>query len=360
MRLKNILAISLLSINSIQVIAQNIPDGSDVSSNGSLTGKIGRPKNFNQSPNTAPTIFNYDRVYVPLEPMTTVPSFENTKFLPITVNTSYLNGRHESTLEINRNGASKDIAVVKDNRVSLTKLSYLPFAMPYHSRWSHTSYSDQAAYYMTQYPQEDSTAYNAVKASSSQGRPVISNYSAGYSFVGRNKGTTTVSGVCVSSDNIYILSYSGGFVCKNGTYAEGALWKQETTGQHGQASQTYTNKANQLVCKKVYVGGSVGNGGWLCTYYIYNDFGKLTHVIPPKASEQLNSNTCLSNVEKLCFTYQYDEHGYIVSKGTPGMDGTDDIIYDLHGNAMLTRSPQQKSRNEWSFCYLRPSGSCSI
>lgn len=349
MRLKNILTISLLSINSINVNAQNIPDGSDVSSNGSLTGKIGRPKNFNQSPNTAPTIFNYDRVYVPLEPMTTVPSFENTKFLPITVNTSYLNGRHESTLEINRNGASKDIAVVKDNRVSLTKLSYLPFAMPYHSRWSHTSYSDQAGYYMTQYPQEDSTAYNVVKAWSSQGRPVITNYNAGYSFVGRNKGTMTQSGVCLSSDNIYILSYSGGSICKSGTYTEGALWKQETIGQHSQVSETYTNKANQLVCKKVYVGGSAGNGGWLSTYYIYNDFGKLTHVIPPKASEQFNSNTCLTDVEKLCFTYQYNEHGFIVSKGTPGMDGTDDIIYDLYGNAMLTRSPQQKSRDEWSF-----------
>lgn len=342
-------AIILFSTVAGKTIAQNIPDGSAVSGSSPLPGIISPPKDYNQSPNVAPSLFNYNRTFTPLIPMTSVPHFDNTQSMPILVNTDYLDGRGTTILNISRNNSTTDVVTPVDNRVSLTRIGYLPYTKPYHSKFHSNVFTEQQNYYGTFFSIEDATGYSVNKTFSDQGKPTNVSYNPGLSFVGMQRGSMTQSNINISDDNVFIVTYSSGNICKVGTYAAGQLWKMTTTGQHNQQSITYTNKSNQLICKRNYIGGTVGNNGWYTTYYVYDDMGRLIFVLPPKACEQFNSNNCISDVDKLCYSYQYDEYGRIKTKGTPGKTSTEDIVYDKFGEAMLGSNPLMKQNNQWSF-----------
>lgn len=110
-------------------------------------------------------------------------------------------------------------------------------------------------------------------------------------------------------------TYSAGELYKNITYDENtAASPSETSG----ATVEFKNKEGQVVLKRTY--DSVNKHD---TYYVYDLYGNLTYIVPPKA-EGVISDQILND---LCYQYKYDNRNRQVEKKLPGKQW-EFIIYD--------------------------------
>lgn len=125
-----------------------------------------------------------------------------------------------------------------------------------------------------------------------------------------------------------------------------------TTGNEN-TTEEFKDKENHIVLKKTYA-VSVVNGSSVSTshetYYVYDIYGNLTYVIPPKADAAI-SNTVLSD---LCYQYKYDGYKRLVEKKLPGKDW-EYIIYDKLDRPILTQDANLRKDinnvplNKWIF-----------
>lgn len=69
--------------------------------------------------------------------------------------------------------------------------------------------------------------------------------------------------------------YPAGQLYKNTTKDEN--WRHYTYSQDSNKTETYTNKQGQVILKRAF-----SNRSWHDTYYVYDDYGNLTFVIPPE------------------------------------------------------------------------------
>lgn len=112
-------------------------------------------------------------------------------------------------------------------------------------------------------------------------------------------------------------------------------------------TEEFKDRQGKLILKKTY-GTSVVNGnneGVIHeTYFVYDLYGNLTYVIPPKADGVINS-TILDN---LCYQYKYDDRNRLVEKKLPGKDW-EYIVYDKLDRVALTQDANLKTLNKWNF-----------
>lgn len=134
-------------------------------------------------------------------------------------------------------------------------------------------------------------------------------------------------------------------------YPDGELYKNIITDENGKDEINYTDKSGNLVLRKVQNEDNVGSGlsmehaGWLCTYYVYDDFGRLRSVIPPKAVVYLDTHTWILSTDvfdELCFSYEYDSKGRMVVKKSPGADAVY-FVYDHRDRVVFTQDGNQRS-----------------
>jgi hypothetical protein len=83
-------------------------------------------------------------------------------------------------------------------------------------------------------------------------------------------------------------------------YRANELWVDITNNEDNNRILTFTDKRGRILLKKVQdTANHQDNGhiGWLCTYYIYDDFDNLSAVLPPKAVGILDTkgweNVCI-------------------------------------------------------------------
>jgi RHS repeat-associated protein len=84
------------------------------------------------------------------------------------------------------------------------------------------------------------------------------------------------------------------------------------------------------------------------TYYVYDTYGKLSFVIPPKVS--INNGVDTTELSELCYQYRYDSKNRLIEKKIPGK-GWEYIVYDKLDRPILTQDAVQraKSTKEWLF-----------
>ncbi|EJL59335.1 hypothetical protein, partial [Flavobacterium sp. CF136] len=110
----------------------------------------------------------------------------------------------------------------------------------------------------------------------------------------------TASALWDASQGLYAISLSN-----DGYYPAGQLYKTITYDENTAAAPTeadgstveFKNKEGQVVLKRTY--GTVGTGSTNekhDTYYVYDIYGNLTYVIPPKAVDILNVTNIQSNI----------------------------------------------------------------
>jgi RHS repeat-associated protein len=147
------------------------------------------------------------------------------------------------------------------------------------------------------------------------------------------------------------ISNTGALVDLSEYYPTGTLYKTVTKDENWQPNQTYTtdhtteefkNKSGQVVLKRTYDGVNTLN-----TYYIYDDYGNLTYVLPPMASAQANifANDVLN---KFCYQYRYDHRNRLIEKRIPGKDW-EYIVYDVLDRPVLTQDVNLRSDGLWLF-----------
>lgn len=80
----------------------------------------------------------------------------------------------------------------------------------------------------------------------------------------------------------------GNYIEPGGYYSTGQLQIRVTTDEDGNIVREYVDKLGRTLLKKVQamvITSDLNNDDqWACTYYIYNDYGKLIVVLPPEAS----------------------------------------------------------------------------
>lgn len=141
---------------------------------------------------------------------------------------------------------------------------------------------------------------------------------------------------------------------KNGYYPAGELYVTITKDENWQPGQThsndhttkeYTDKQGRVVLKRTYNNNIAHD-----TYYVYDDFGNLTYVIPPKVTLSATDGVSATELSELCYQYKYDYRNRLIEKKIPGK-GIESIVYDNLDRPVLTQDANQAAKNpkEWLF-----------
>jgi|GEM_PF-679510 len=141
-----------------------------------------------------------------------------------------------------------------------------------------------------------------------------------------------------SKDSVRIFTLNeSGLPVSSSVFAANSLWLEISDDEDDKRTVIYTDKLGREVLKKMqHTASSIENGhaGWLCTYYVYDDFSRLSLVIPPRAveiiaAENWNTSTSTNTIlaEGQYFRYSYDPRGRLVEKRIPGK-GLESMVYD--------------------------------
>jgi RHS repeat-associated protein len=90
--------------------------------------------------------------------------------------------------------------------------------------------------------------------------------------------------------------------------------------------ENFTDKNGRLILKRMY-----SSSGAYDTYYVYDQFGNLTYMIPPKADMTITSTI----LDKLCYQYKYDNRNRLVEKKLPGKQW-EFMVYDKLNRLVAT------------------------
>lgn len=154
----------------------------------------------------------------------------------------------------------------------------------------------------------------------------------------------------------------------NGNYVTGELYKTVTRDENWQPGQIYSkehtteefkDKQGRIILKRTYGpadlngDGDYADGGEASatfdTYYVYDKYGNLTYVLPPK-SEPHSAKPDATKLKELCYQYKYDQWNRLVEKKIPGKgDDTnwEEIVYNKLDQPIMTRDPNLKVNGQW-------------
>jgi len=153
--------------------------------------------------------------------------------------------------------------------------------------------------------------------------------------------------VTLNSDGSSTLTQGGGSAAY---YAAGQLYLTVSQGENwrsgrGGTTEEYKDYQGQTVLKRTfnYTGGVLQI---LSTYYVYDDYGNLSFVLPPAsgADTALPSSSILSN---LCYQYNYDQRNRLSQKKLPGM-AWEYVVYNQLDQPVLTQDGNQQTTNQWT------------
>ena len=260
--------------------------------------------------------------------------------------------------------------------------TYLPFtssASPANGFLNTTPVSSQTGFYsgFTDQPNDNNEiTYGKTIYDNTPLNRVIKTFAPGNSWAGTEGSATAEHATKIdyqyntSTDKVRIwtisnnaLTYSNSDVTTNipatsAIYGDNQLSKTIVTDEHKKQVIEYKDNEGKLILKKVQIAAtpSADYTGWLCTFYVYDDFGRLRFVIPPKAVASL-SNTATFNwnlsynntnlINELCFRYEYDSKNRLIAKKSPGA-GWVYIVYDKRDTGRcIPRTPTCETTSQW-------------
>ncbi len=161
------------------------------------------------------------------------------------------------------------------------------------------------------------------------------------------------------------LTYSGGSNSYEPTlngggssdhYPADELYKMVTKDENwtsgtAHTTEEYKNKQGRVILKRTY-GTSVVNGSTQTnaphdTYYVYDDHGNLTYVLPPKVEPHAAKPDAIE-LSELCYQYKYDNRNRLIEKKIPGK-GWEYIVYNKLDQPILTQDANLDAQNKWLF-----------
>ena len=123
-------------------------------------------------------------------------------------------------------------------------------------------------------------------------------------------------------------------------------WKSTQTNPKDHTTEEFKDKQGRVVLKRTY-NDNVKHD----TYYVYDDYGNLTYVLPPKMDATTNSISTINNqLDDLGYQYTYDNRNRLIEKKIPGK-GKEYILYNKIDQPIITQDEVQRSKTtkEWLF-----------
>jgi RHS repeat-associated protein len=129
---------------------------------------------------------------------------------------------------------------------------------------------------------------------------------------------------------------------KGGNYEAGQLYVTEIKDEDGNTSYEFKDKLGQVVLTR-----QVNDNGNHDTYYVYNDFGNLCFVLPPRINDE---GITQARLNELAYQYKYDNRNRCIAKKIPGTDWIR-YVYDKADRLIYSQDGEQYNRNpkEWTF-----------
>ncbi len=198
-----------------------------------------------------------------------------------------------------------------------------------------------------------------------QGHEIVLDYATNNSGDEVRQFEVTVVPVTQNTVTTYVPS-----LIENGDYGVRELFKNSTydenyTTDKNHSVEEFTNKQGQVVLKRTYADippmDRNGDGDTLDpgeearpeerhdTYYVYDDHGNLSYVLPPKME---GSSATLAEInsamDELGYQYVYDHRNRLVEKKLPGK-GWEHIVYNKLDQPIMTQDSVQRVTGEWLF-----------
>jgi len=235
-------------------------------------------------------------------------------------------------------------------------LQYLPYTTRSQSgSYKTTPLTEQSQYYSNNY--NDGHAYAQITYDNSPLSRVMNVKSSGNAW-NAGSGNSAIYDLNDASDNVQILSwvYGNSYPSNIGYYSANSLYKNIHLDENGKQVIEYINNIGQLILKKIQLDDnpSAGTSGWICTYSVYDDYGRLRYQIQPEAVKWLDANGWnfayadgLGLLDGMCFRYDYDDKGRTIAKKAPGAkqlnmvyDNRDRIVFMQDGNQAAKPTPE--------------------
>lgn len=133
--------------------------------------------------------------------------------------------------------------------------------------------------------------------------------------------TTELYGTNLTDNTFYLANELYKTITKDENWISGS--KNNTT-------EEFKNKLGQVVLKRTYSDVTLPTGAIILqvphdTYYVYDDYGNLTYVIPPLVVT--TGSISVNDLNGLCYQYKYDARNRLVEKKLPGK-AWEFIVYD--------------------------------
>jgi RHS repeat-associated protein len=213
--------------------------------------------------------------------------------------------------------------------------------------------TQQASFYNTYFNSTEGFYYAKTVYENSPLSKVLKETAPGKSWTGSDIGTRMLSRTNRLEENVRIWTVgtaAGAVPTGTGVYNKGDLFVIERTDEAENKVIEYKDKEGNMVLKKVLASDNYceAYNGWISTYYIYDDLGRLRWVLQPKAVEwllanswNLSSSTTVQN--ELCFRYEYDTKGRMIIRKAPGA-GEVWMVYDVRDRLIMTQDANQRAQ----------------
>lgn len=213
----------------------------------------------------------------------------------------------------------------------------------------------QPAYYLNKFG--DNNAFAKVDFDGSPLNQILKMYAPGQSWAGNNIGPSgNIELYSSTADQVrkWTIGFNEGEIpVSTSVYPTAQLIKSWALDEKGKKVISYTDILGNVILKKVQLADgaqlSTHHDGWLCTYYVYDDFNELRFTITPKAVKEAQQNSWVVTSEvanELCFWYDYDDIGRARAKKTPGK-GVEYLVYDRRNRPIFTQDANGLAKGEW-------------
>jgi RHS repeat-associated protein len=330
-------------------------------------------------------------------------------------------GRPLQSIAIGQGGNASDIVThIEYDGFGRQVKDYLPYAIPNQGNTylKTGALSETNAFYNTTKYENTTNPFSQKEFEASPLNRVLQQAAQGNDWALANNHTikldyqTNVTGevklytVSLSfTDNTYTPALSlstanGGFYLANELYKTITKDENWTSGKKNNTTEEFKDKQGHVVLKRTYSDYTNTQGVIITaevahdTYYVYDDFGNLTYVLPPLASGQTIATSSSENnatstavvtlendlhltasnsivllpgfhaqtgstftatiiennhvLEDLCYQYKYDYRNRLIEKKLPGK-GWEYIVYDKLDRPILTQDANLRVSNKWLF-----------
>lgn len=137
-------------------------------------------------------------------------------------------------------------------------------------------------------------------------------------------------------------------LAKSEVFKPGVLYVTQTQNEAGSISYEFKNQQGQVILTRQMDFNEAYD-----TYYVYDDFGNLSYVIPPILADKIlkeNKSTTDNSLEirQYAYIYKYDERNRCVKKRLPGCEWIY-YVYDKADRLIFTQNGEQRKNSEWLY-----------